>query len=194
MTITPTEAFLSTITTESEALDAISDIKARFNLTGTLFTPTDVSDMVYSAMPAFVTDSAFQEALCAGVVDNVTREYEYRKLGDILSERGNDTLAGAVDSVLGLLEDGAGYTFTVRLLVYRDPQPPLFPAIVRAGFPTATEALQWAQARMGTMVKHPTHSAETLAFSEAVGQCVEGFSLAVMRGDTQMGLISGTVS
>lgn len=185
--------FLGTLTNEADALDAITAIRERFNFTGTLFTPTDVSDMAGNVLSNF--DAAdFEEAFRDGIVQEVTHGYEYRKLGDILSERGNETLGDAVVSAVSLLEEGTGYTFTVRLLVYRDIEPPLFPAIDRAGFTSATDAFQWARSRMGTLVTSPTDGVESLVLDTAVGQCVEGFSLAVMDGDVQVGLIRGTAN
>lgn len=181
MTYAPVEALLGTITSESDALDTIIAIRDRFGFTGTVFTPSEVEGMASDVLSEQGND--FADAFYASVAQTVIGEYEFRKLGDMLSERGNITLGDAVASYAEALEDGNGYEFDALLLVDRDSDDPQSEALERRGFSTSQAAFQWARQYVGSpaSVCIPLTEADRLLNEPALGLPVIEVGL-VVRG------------
>lgn len=192
MTTTPTDTFLDTLTTESDALDAITAIRERFNFTGTLFTGTDVEDQVDLLTihsPAWrKRGHDFTDAFVGAIVKEIQSGYEYRKLGDILAERGNETLGDAAVNTVGLLEDGSRLHYDAQLLVDRDSDNTLGLAVERHDFATATEAFEWARQYVGAKAVACTQLAEAdhLVDEPLLEFTVSQVALVVRDGDTQL--------
>lgn len=192
MTTTPTETFLDALTSEEDALDAITAIRERFNFTGTLFTGTDVEDQVDSLTihsPAWrKRGHDFTDAFLGSIVKEIQSGYEYRKLGDILAERGNETLGDAAVSTVGLLEDGNSYDYDAQLLVDQDSDNTLGLAMERSGFATANEAFQWARQYVGTKAVAcvPLAESDRLFDDYALALQVSQVALVVRHGETQI--------
>lgn len=145
MTALAIDAFIDGLDSD-DALAVISAIRDRFGFTGTLFTPEDISSMAIAALHEH--PEAFAAALTPALTQHVREGYEYRKLGDILAERGNETLGDAVTQAVGLLEAPGHYSYVPVLYVAEDGQQK--PTIECTGFDTALAAYAWATTTVGT--------------------------------------------
>lgn len=192
MTSTPIDTFLDTLTTEDDALDAITAIRERFNFTGTLFTGTDVEDQVDLLTihsPAWrKRGNDFTDAFVGAIVKEIQSGYEYRRLGDILAERGNETLGDTAAHTVKLLEDGGHLHYDAQLLVNRDSDSILGPVMERRAFATATEAFGWARQYVGTKAVAciPLAEADHLFDESLLEFTVSQVALVVRDGGTQL--------
>lgn len=114
MTATPTEEIISGIETEEQALEAISSLRAKFDMRGTEFTREDIKDAVDSTLSEAPEDVA--EFLASCFVQVILDDPYWKRLPDVLSERGNEVLGDAAADACGLLASvgpGLGCTILV---------------------------------------------------------------------------------
>lgn len=145
---TTTHDFIDTLTTEDDALDAINAIRARFDLAGTVFCTADVTETVRAALAEDHPDLA--DALAPDIAERVKDTYYWRKLGDIMSDRGGETIADAVTDACGPLAGDADAEYTAQLLVQHGQTHIV--AIEGIGFFDAGTAYTWAAGHLGSSV------------------------------------------
>lgn len=139
--------FIATLATEDDALEAINAIRARFDLAGTMFCTADVTETAREAIGEDHPDLA--DALVAALTERVKGTYYWRKLGDIMSERGSETIADAVaETCHPLTSDDAEYS--AHLCIMRGGQ--LVTAVEGLGFRDAQVAYTWAAGHLGSQV------------------------------------------
>lgn len=143
-----THAFIDTLTTEDEALDAINAIRARFDLAGTEFCLADVTEAVREALRE--ADPALAEAFTSDITERVKGTYYWRKLRDIMAERGSVTIADAVAEACGPFTDDSGAEFAAQLLVQHGKTH--VAAIEGVGFHDPAAAYTWAAGHLGSSV------------------------------------------
>lgn len=141
-----TQAFIDTLTSEDEALAAINALRARFDLAGTEFCTADVTEAVREALRE--ADPALAEAVTSDITERVKGTYYWRKLRDIMAERGSVTIADAVAEACRPLTDGE--EVTAQLLVTHGQAHVV--AIEGLGFHDAEVAYTWASGHLGAQV------------------------------------------
>lgn len=88
------------IQSEEQAMGAISDLRARFDMVGTEFVKTDIEDQVEAVIGEVPKDVA--DFLAPFYVEEIISGHYWTALKDILAERGNEHLSDAAMDVCGL--------------------------------------------------------------------------------------------
>lgn len=100
MSVPTVEAVTNSVTTAEEALAVISDLRARFDLVGTEFTPEDVTSHVSTMLSEAPADVA--EFMTPHIARAVTSDSRWSRLRDTLAEHGNEVLGDVVVETCGL--------------------------------------------------------------------------------------------
>lgn len=174
------------VQTEEEALSLFHVLSARFDWSGTVFTPEDVRNEVQTILDGQGDEHEYLDAYAQALESEVLGSYEYRKLGDGMSERGNETLSDAV-VFSPLFREGEGITFCVVLGV--DDERAIRTEAVEVGpFDSSQRAHEAGLAGVSKVAEAQEDNpmAEFLVSDEKlIAAEVKGFSLVVVRdGET----------
>lgn len=163
MTALAIDAFIDGLDAD-DALAVVTAIRDRFGFTGTLFTPEDITSITAAALEE--RPAQFAAAVTPAISAHVRDGYEYRKLGDILAERGNETLGDAVTQAVGLLEDGTRYGY--HPVLYVAVEEGVEAVMDTDAFDDAAAACDWAGALVGHSVRDALAAAEAVDMRTSV--------------------------
>lgn len=164
--------------TQTEAMALISTLRAAYGLVGTEFSRDDVLSQAEVQCEELGT---YRDS----IVETVMNGYEFQKLDDTLSERGNEVIADAVSEQVGILEGALGYEFTAVLVAVVDGEH--VDVVEHPDFEDAAAATEWGSDQMGRTVSEVIETEEGARPAEDAPEGagtaqVVGLRLIALRG------------
>lgn len=141
---TEVERFVNSVQTEGEALEAISRLRSRFDLTGTEFVKADVERHVRTAL--LETPETVEDFLTPVYVQEIMKGYYWKGLRDHLMEKGNEYLSEAISDTCGLpSEVPLGPEYGVQVASYDTNGDTLREVILKKNVDTLVDEVEQAK-------------------------------------------------
>lgn len=169
--------------TREEAFALIHALRDRHSLVGTEFSVEDVTDAIASHLDGH--DPSVIEAFSDHIASEIMAEYTWRKMGDLLAERGNEALGEAVSEAIpftGILTADLDRSFAI-VLGTDDSEGCRTSVIEIGGFETPDDAVAKALSligQTGARILSTEPAAEPLS-NDLLDRPTRGYSLAIIE-------------